>query len=188
MDQFDQQIEQAKHRAAQRLARDPRAMAAHYDAERNRIVISLSSNHDVAFAPELAQGLAGAAPADLSEIEIDPSGYGLHFPKLDADLWVPALLEGMLGSRAWIAAQLGAQGGKATSTAKAAAARNNGKLGGRPRVKATTKSTPARKPARVATAKPATKLARLAIKAKSKTAKHRRRISGKRRPASRKRA
>ena len=28
-------------------------------------------------------------PAQLSEIEISPSGFGLHFPKLDVDLYVP---------------------------------------------------------------------------------------------------
>jgi hypothetical protein len=55
------------------------------------------------------------------------------FPKLDADLWLPALLEGVFGSRRWMAARLGARGGKAKSKAKARAARANGKLGGRPR-------------------------------------------------------
>jgi hypothetical protein len=28
----------------------------------------------------------------LDEIEITPSGFGIHFPKLDADLYVPGLL------------------------------------------------------------------------------------------------
>jgi hypothetical protein len=69
----------------------------------------------------------------LDPIEISPSGFGIHFPKLDADLYLPALLEGLLGSRAWMAARLGARGGKATSPAKISAARANGRLGGRPR-------------------------------------------------------
>jgi hypothetical protein len=79
------------------------------------------------------QGLEDASPAQLSQIEITPSGFGLHFPKLDADLYVPSLLEGTLGSRKWMAARLGAQGGKARTKAKATAARANGALGGRPR-------------------------------------------------------
>jgi len=132
MDRFEQEIEQATKRASARLARDPRAVAAHYDADRGLIVIDLSTGYSVSFAPQRAQGLEHASPADLAEIEITASGYGLHFPKLDADLWVPALLEGVFGSRAWMAAQLGAQGGKATSEAKAQAARANGKRGGRP--------------------------------------------------------
>jgi hypothetical protein len=53
-------------------------------------------------------------------------------PRLDADLYVPALLEGVLGSRRWMAARLGAVGGQARTQAKAAAARANGRRGGRP--------------------------------------------------------
>lgn len=66
-------------------------------------------------------------------IEVEALGLGIHFPKLDADLYVPALLEGVLGSKRWMAAQLGAAGGRARSAAKAGASRENGKRGGRPR-------------------------------------------------------
>jgi hypothetical protein len=52
---------------------------------------------------------------------------------LDADIYLPALLEGFLGSRRWMAAQMRKAGGKASTKAKAAASRRNGKLGGRPR-------------------------------------------------------
>jgi hypothetical protein len=131
MDQFEQEIE-ANDRAARRRATQPRALAARYDVERRCIVIDLSTGYAVTFSPEQAQGLQHAAAADLADIEITPSGYGLHFRKLDADLWLPALLEGAFGSRAWMAAQLGKLGGQARSTAKAAAARENGKRGGRP--------------------------------------------------------
>jgi hypothetical protein len=133
MDKFETEIRTATERAAQRQARTPKAVNVRYDREQGRVVIDLSTGLAVAFPPNRAQGLAGARPADLSEIEITPSGYGLHFPKLDADLWLPALLEGVFGSRAWMAARLGAQGGKARSAAKANAARANGALGGRPR-------------------------------------------------------
>ena len=79
-----------------------------------------------------------ASREDLTTIELEPFGLGIHFPRLDADFYVPALLEGMLGSRSWMAAQLGAAGGRARSSAKAAASRANGKRGGRPRKTATT--------------------------------------------------
>ena len=79
------------------------------------------------------QGLEHAKPKQLAKIEISPSGLGLHFPDLDADIYLPGLLEGFLGSRRWMAAQLGKAGGSVTSRAKAAAVRENGKLGGRPR-------------------------------------------------------
>ncbi|MEA2755924.1 MAG: hypothetical protein QOJ54_2213, partial [Aliidongia sp.] len=98
-----------------------------------RVVIRLDTGLDIAFSPRGAHGLEAAKPADLAPIEISPSGQGLHFPKLDADLYLPALLEGFLGSKTWMAARLGAQGGRATTPAKAAASRANGKPGGRPR-------------------------------------------------------
>lgn len=111
----------------------PRAVAARYDGETGRIVVTLSSNVELSFSPEHAQGLSGARAADLTTIEISPSGFGLHFPNFDADLYVPGLLEGLLGSREWMAARLGRAGGRSMSAAKRAAARLNGRLGGRPR-------------------------------------------------------
>ena len=123
----------ATTRGERRHSTEPAVVTARYDRGRDRVVIELSSGYEVAFAPGRAQGLERAKPSELDVIEISPSGFGLHFPKLDADLWLPALLEGAFGSRQWIAARLGARGGRAKSKAKARAARANGKRGGRPR-------------------------------------------------------
>jgi hypothetical protein len=127
------EFDRANARAAERRKAGPIAVAARYDRRIGRIVINLSSGLEVAFSPRDAQGLEGVRPADLDPIEISPSGLGLHFPKLDADLYLPALLEGFLGSKSWAAARLGERGGRAKSDAKAAAARSNGRLGGRPK-------------------------------------------------------
>lgn len=129
----DTEFEAATRRAAERSRKTPVATAARYDRRIGRIVIDLSSGLEVAFRPHDAQGLERAKPDDLGEIEISPSGLGIHFPRLDADLYLPALLEGFLGSRRWMAAEMGKRGGKATTEVKAAAARENGRLGGRPR-------------------------------------------------------
>jgi len=123
----------ANKRAKDLQASVPTAVSAHYDRENGRVVIRLSSNLDVSFSPNDAQGLEGAAPSQLYEIEITPSGLGLHFPKLDADLYLPAILQGFLGSRKWMASRLGQVGGKSRSATKQKASRANGKLGGRPR-------------------------------------------------------
>jgi hypothetical protein len=111
----------------------PRAIAARYDRKVNRVIVDLSSKLTISFSPHDAQGLDRATASQLESIEISPSGYGIHFPKLDADLYIPALLEGFLGSKKWMAARLGEVGGRSTSKAKRAASRANGKLGGRPR-------------------------------------------------------
>lgn len=119
-----------------RIAR-PVAIAARYDRRRGRIVVSLNTGLELAFPPRIAQGLEKATVADLRVIDISPSGFGIHFPRLDAHLYLPAMLQGIFGSKSWMAAQLGAAGGKARSAAKTAAARANGKRGGRPRAVAT---------------------------------------------------
>jgi hypothetical protein len=111
----------------------PSAVSARYDRKNGRIVIRLSSNLDVSFSPNDAQGLEKATPSQLDEIEISPSGLGIHFPKLDADLYLPTILQGFLGSRKWTASRLGQAGGKSRRTAKQKASRVNGKLGGRPK-------------------------------------------------------
>jgi hypothetical protein len=98
-------------------------------------VVELSSKLAVSFRPGDAQGLEHAKASDLEEIELSPSGFGIHFPRLDADFYVPALLEGFLGSRKWMAARMGEAGGRSRSRAKKAAARANGLKGGRPRRK-----------------------------------------------------
>jgi hypothetical protein len=126
-------LRKANTRSARQRENGPIAVAARYDRRSGRVVVGLSSGIDVMFSPQDAQGLEGAKPAQLGIIEISPSGLGLHFPKLDADLYLPALLDGWLGSRRWMAARMGERGGRARSEAKRSASRENGKLGGRPR-------------------------------------------------------
>ena len=111
----------------------PRAKSAHYDAGRNRVIVRLTTGIEIGFAPRDVEGLQDASADDLKAIEVEAFGLGIHFPRLDADLYVPALLDGVLGSRRWMAARLGAAGGRRRSIAKAAASRENGKHGGRPR-------------------------------------------------------
>ncbi len=135
MEITDEAIGAANRRGARRLRGAPVAKTARYDRRIDRIVIALHSGLEIRFRPCDAQGLEGAEPEKLAEIEISPSGLGIHFPRLDADIYLPALLEKFLGARRWVAAENGRIGGKSSTAAKAAAARANGKLGGRPRKK-----------------------------------------------------
>ena len=128
-------FEVANQRAKELQEAVPKAVSVHYDRKSGHIVISLSSKLILSFSPRDAQGLENAKPSQLDEIEITPSGFGIHFPKLDADLYVPGLLEGFFGSKKWMASRLGRIGGQSRSKAKKAAARTSGRLGlgGRPR-------------------------------------------------------
>lgn len=129
------ELPMANRRARETQRETPRAVTAYFDRRTGRVVVELSTKVFVSFSPDDAQGLEGASASELKKIEITPSGLGLHFPNLDADLYLPALLEGFLGSRRWMAARMGEAGGSSKSVAKRAASRANGKLGGRPRKK-----------------------------------------------------
>ena len=126
-------LQEAEQRMRERLEGQPRAVEARYDRRVSRVVVTLDNALELAFPPRMAEGLADAKAGDLSVVEITPTGLGLHWPQLDADLFLPALLAGVFGSTAWMAAQLGRSGGQARSEPKAAAARQNGRKGGRPR-------------------------------------------------------
>ena len=97
-------VEAANRRAVARKAAFPAVVAVRYDRRISRVVLTLASGLELAFSPKQAQGLETARPVDLADASISPSGLGVHFPRLDADLYIPALLEGFLGSKRWTAA------------------------------------------------------------------------------------
>jgi Protein of unknown function (DUF2442) len=118
---------------------EPSAVKAWYAADTERIFIELNTEIIMGFPYQRLQGLENATPKQLAEVEVTPTGSGLHWESLDVDLGVPQLVAGLFGTKAWMA-QLGRQGGKSTSVAKSQAARDNGKRGGRPRKNVTTQS------------------------------------------------
>lgn len=129
----DKDIELANRRGQARKAKYPAAVAARYDEAANKVVVSLANGVDISFPPSAAQGIEHAMPSQLKDLEVTGAGTSVYFPALDADLYVPGLIEGVMGTRKWMAARLGAAGGSARTPEKSAASRENGKLGGRPR-------------------------------------------------------
>lgn len=98
MELTDEMFAAANQRGAAQKADFPAAVAARYDQQRDRIIIALTSGLALELSPKQTPGLEHANPADLAPIDISPSGLGIHFPKLDADLYLPAVLEGPLGA------------------------------------------------------------------------------------------
>lgn len=125
------EIKAARRSAAAADRSEPRASDARFDLEGRTVKITLAGGGVVSIATDLIQGLQTASDHDLAQVEITPSGSGLHWEALDVDISVPALVRGTYGTRAWMA-QLGQIGGRTRTEAKAAAARENGKKGGRP--------------------------------------------------------
>jgi hypothetical protein len=74
--------------------------------------------------------LEGATARQLESVEV--SGEAVRWDGIDVDVSVPGLLSEMLGPTLSTQAA-GRRGGTATSPAKAAASRANGRRGGRPR-------------------------------------------------------
>ncbi len=116
--------EAALQRATTRAERNltPFAVRASFDRRSHKVKIKLNTGVELAFDPRAAFGLEGASEDDLAEVRIEGGGSALHFPRLDGFFSIPRLLEGFLGPLQWT-----------RSEARAAASRENGKLGGRPR-------------------------------------------------------
>jgi len=128
VDVTDAEIDAALERGRVVRSHEPRAASARYDQGRGLVIVELTNGCGFTFPARLVQGLETATDEQLSEIEILGAGYGLHWDALDADVSVPGLLAGLLGTQAYMARRAG----RATSSAKAAAARQNGAKGGRP--------------------------------------------------------
>ena len=132
----DAEFAAAEARGKALLETEPRATSARYDRKTGRVTVELVNGCTYMFPTHLVQDLAEASPDDLETVEVDGVGFNLHWPKLDADLYVPALVAGVFGTRDWMSKALARQAGRMTSPAKAAAARTNGAKGGRPRKQA----------------------------------------------------
>jgi hypothetical protein len=127
------QIDAALDRGAKVSGAQPRAASARYDRPTGRVVVELTNGATFAFPAALVGELEAASPDQLAQVEILGIGHSLHWEALDVDLTVPGLLAGVFGTQSHLARKAG----QTTSPAKAAAARNNGAKGGRPRTSRT---------------------------------------------------
>lgn len=132
----DAQFEAAEARGRAVLETEPRATAARYNRKTGRVTVDLMNGCTYVFPSYLVQDLSDASPDDLDTIEVDGVGFNLHWPKLDADLYVPALVAGVFGTRDWMSKAMARQAGRSKSPTKVAAARANGAKGGRPKKQA----------------------------------------------------
>jgi hypothetical protein len=132
----DAEFVAAEARGTAILGTEARASAARYDRKTGRVTVDLVNGCTYMFPTRLVEDLSEASPAELELVEVDGAGFNLHWPRLDADLYVPALVAGVFGTRDWISKALARQAGRAISVAKSAAARANGAKGGRPRKQA----------------------------------------------------
>ncbi|WP_166224897.1 DUF2442 domain-containing protein [Pseudomonas atagonensis] len=79
------------------------AVGARVDHFSRKLLVKLYAGIELNVPLGLIQELHESDVSDLSEIEISPSGLGLYFPKLDADILISGLLQGVMGSPVWMA-------------------------------------------------------------------------------------
>jgi len=122
-------------RAGRRAAKvEPRAATATYRARDEALHVVLTNGATFTIPVNLIPALKRASPRELRTVQVLGRGGGLHWESLDLDLSVPALVSSVFEGPTWLA-ELGRVGGRRSSAAKAAAARKNGRKGGRPRTR-----------------------------------------------------
>lgn len=102
MEISDAEFSAANRRHAELLATYPTALSVRFDRRSARVVIALSSGIHLTFLPRDVQGFETARPEELAVAEISPSGLGVHFPIINADIYIPGLINGLLGSKRWM--------------------------------------------------------------------------------------
>ena len=126
------QIPAARRRERRARATEARAVSARYDSRAKSLAIELTNGSRLRLPIKLIPWLRNVPANQLAEVEVDPSGEGLHWESLDVDLSVPGLLQEIFGTASWMR-QLAGHGGQSRSPAKVRAAKSNGAKGGRPR-------------------------------------------------------
>lgn len=130
-EELEQQHQDAVQQGAKKAQNEPQAQTATYDATTNRLVIELKNGVIFQLPCPLIQGLGNASPEAIAQVRLGPRGASLHWENLALDFSLAGLLAGIFGTQVWMA-ELGRTGGRVRSAAKTAAARANGKKGGRP--------------------------------------------------------
>jgi|CXWL01.1.fsa_nt_gi hypothetical protein len=128
------QIPAARQRAREARHRQPHGRAVRYLRRHRQLVIDLANGVQLRIPVARIPQLAGANDAQLARVELSPAGIGVAWDALAVDFTVAQLATIALGQLTVLRASA-AVAGSTRSAAKAAAARENGKKGGRPRTR-----------------------------------------------------
>jgi hypothetical protein len=122
--------------ARKRGAEEPTIVSARFIRSTRTLEVTFVYGVKIAVPIALIQAFSmlERAPtlAELAEVKVSGAGTSLYWPSLDLGLWGPGLLQGIFGTKAWMR-ELARGMGATRSPAKAAASRQNGRKGGRPR-------------------------------------------------------
>jgi hypothetical protein len=127
------EIDKAIEAGKQQQKKEVLAVSVKYDPTpgHDYLTLHLNNGHRHLIPREDVQGLEGASLEAIRNVKVMGGGTALHWPQLDLDLYVPALLHNKYGNMKWMQ-QLGRKGGLAKTELKRKAAQANGAKGGRP--------------------------------------------------------
>jgi hypothetical protein len=118
----------------------PVAVSATFVGAEDAIAIQFADGVQIHIPRRLLQGLEDATPQQLGRMKLEGPGTGLAWPALGVAHYIPGVIDGLFGTRRWMA-EIGRRGGFRRTKAKATAARANGAKGGRPPATSSRKRT-----------------------------------------------
>jgi len=127
----DAELESAEERGQERAKLPTALTSATLDEETRSVRLRFRAGIELAIPIKAIGEIAKVPIAHLRDVKASPIGDGLIFDRADVGIYVPGLLRDLFGGA--FAGALGKIGGRARSNTKTAAARKNGRKGGRPR-------------------------------------------------------
>jgi len=130
----DEELARVRRETRARDAVEPRILKAHYDEAAKRLMLEMRGGATVSTAVRMIPSLAKATAAELAGVKVVSRGAALHWDELDVQMTTLALLQIIFRFRT--VADGARRAGQTSSLRKTAAARENGRKGGRPKIKA----------------------------------------------------
>lgn len=127
----DEELKQITKDTAQRDKSEPRVQSAQYECSTGHLVFQMRGGAIVSVPVWQLRGFEAATPEQIAAVKVVSNGSALHWDELDVQATTLAILNIVFGLRS--INEVTQRGGQARTTAKAVAARENGKKGGRPR-------------------------------------------------------
>jgi Protein of unknown function (DUF2442) len=102
-EEVDREIKQATRRGQEQLKTERQAKRIYFDRNKNKLVIDLKDGATVLLPLNIIQGLADASPRQIEKGKLGPRGAYLHWDNLGVDFTLAGLLNGIYGTKAWMA-------------------------------------------------------------------------------------
>lgn len=98
----EEQTVAAERRGLESSVGEVHAVAARYDEAAGELLLVLRGGLRLSVPVRLLQGVAGADPRLIAQVELFGAGSGLHWEELDADFSVQDIAAGSFGTRRWM--------------------------------------------------------------------------------------